>query len=61
MQIEAARRMGVAYLYLGYWLRESPKMRYKDRFRPIEAWNGHDWMRFERARAVKLGWKDAGD
>ncbi|WP_373508057.1 arginyltransferase [Thiocapsa sp.] len=54
-QIEAARRIGVPYLYLGYWLRDSPKMRYKDRFRPIEAWDGHGWRRFERARALELG------
>ena len=54
-QIETARRIGVPYLYLGYWLRDSPKMRYKDRFRPIEAWDGHGWRRFERARDLDLG------
>lgn len=60
-QIEAARRIGVPYLYLGYWLRESPKMRYKDRFRPIEAWNGQAWVRFERGRALVLGGVTSAD
>jgi leucyl-tRNA---protein transferase len=54
-QIEAARRIGVPYLYLGYWLRDSPKMQYKDRFRPIEAWDGQGWRRFERRRALDIG------
>lgn len=54
-QIEAARRIGVSYLYLGYWLRDSPKMQYKDRFRPIEAWDGQTWRRFERGRTLDIG------
>lgn len=51
-QIRATRRLGLPYLYLGYWLQESAKMRYKDRFRPIEAWDGQGWRRFERGRAL---------
>lgn len=54
-QIEAARRLGVPYLYLGYWLRDSAKMRYKERFRPIEAWDGQTWVRFERTRPLDFG------
>lgn len=48
-QIEAARRLGLPYLYLGYWIEKSRKMAYKARFRPIEAWNGRHWIRFERS------------
>jgi len=42
-QIEWARREGRAHLYLGYWIRSHPKMDYKQRFRPLEAFNGQAW------------------
>lgn len=41
--IERARERGLPYVYLGYWIAESPKMSYKDRFRPIEALGPDGW------------------
>ena len=43
-QIEAARRLDLAHVYLGYWITESPKMAYKSRFRPLEALIDGDWV-----------------
>jgi len=39
---ETARR-GLDYLYLGYWIAESPKMAYKTRYRPIEILQAGQW------------------
>jgi len=51
-QMREAARLGLKYVYLGYWISESRKMAYKDSFRPLEAWDGHRWRRFERGEMV---------
>jgi arginine-tRNA-protein transferase len=43
-QIEQCRALGLPHLYLGYWIRESPKMAYKAAFRPIEGLVGGRWV-----------------
>jgi arginyl-tRNA--protein-N-Asp/Glu arginylyltransferase len=45
--IARARRMGLAYLYLGYWVEGSRKMDYKQRFRPQERLLPDKWTRFD--------------
>ncbi len=42
-QIERCRALGLDYLYLGYWIRESPKMAYKAAFRPAEGLVNGQW------------------
>ncbi|HEX2012759.1 MAG TPA: arginyltransferase [Roseateles sp.] len=43
-QIEQTRRLGLAHLYLGYWIAESPKMAYKARFRPHQLLRDGVWL-----------------
>ncbi len=43
--IEQARRLGLPYLYLGYWVRGSRKMDYKARFGPQERLGPDGWLR----------------
>lgn len=45
-QIEACRRLGLPYVYLGYLINESPKMAYKARFRPLQALRNGQWEPF---------------
>ena len=45
--ISRARRMGLAYVYLGYWVRGSRKMDYKSRFLPQERLSPDGWARVE--------------
>jgi arginine-tRNA-protein transferase len=42
-QIEQTRRLGMDYVYLGYWIRESRKMAYKINFKPIQALRMGRW------------------
>lgn len=46
-QIDWARREGLHYLYLGYWIRGHRKMDYKRRFRPLQAYDGRTWRAFD--------------
>ncbi len=41
--IKRCRELGFAYLYLGYWVKGSPKMAYKARFHPHEILGQNGW------------------
>ena len=38
-----AREAGLPYVYLGYWVKGSPRMAYKTRYRPMEVLGPQGW------------------
>ncbi len=44
-QAEWAKSLRLSYLYLGYWIKDSPKMAYKQKFRPLEKLLQNKWIR----------------
>jgi arginine-tRNA-protein transferase len=44
-----AREAGLPYVYLGYWVKGSPRMEYKTRYRPLEVLRPAGWRRLEDA------------
>ncbi|MBI3714817.1 MAG: arginyltransferase [Betaproteobacteria bacterium] len=47
-QIAEAKRRGLPYLYLGYWIAESRKMSYKVQFQPMEGLVRGSWTRISK-------------
>tara|TARA_B110000444_G_C18755433_1_gene554883 strand:+ start:87 stop:842 length:756 start_codon:yes stop_codon:yes gene_type:complete len=43
-QIAIAKEIGLSYLYLGYWIKDSPKMAYKSNYRPLEILKDRQWV-----------------
>lgn len=43
--ISRAVKMGLPYVYLGYWVEGSPRMQYKVRYRPLERLGRDGWER----------------
>jgi len=46
--VEECRRRGQPFVYLGYWIADSPKMSYKDRFPALERLDERGWSAFAR-------------
>lgn len=46
-QIDLARRLELAYVYLGYWIGATPKMAYKKQFQPLEGLVDGGWQRLD--------------
>jgi arginine-tRNA-protein transferase len=42
-QIQQAKELGLDYVYMGYWIGASPKMQYKERFKPCENLQHGQW------------------
>lgn len=43
-QVELCRRMGLPFLYLGYWIADSDKMAYKANFQPLQGLVDGQWQ-----------------
>ncbi|MDR7308508.1 arginyltransferase [Rhodoferax saidenbachensis] len=43
-QLAQAKRLGLDFVYLGYWIEQSPKMRYKSRFQPTQLLVDGQWV-----------------
>lgn len=43
-EIAEAKKMGLKYLYLGYWIEDSPKMSYKIHYQPAEGLVSERWV-----------------
>jgi arginine-tRNA-protein transferase len=60
--IARAREAGLPYVYLGYWVKGSPRMAYKTRYRPLEVLGPRGWSlmpedALEPAVAPPPGWR----
>ena len=53
-QIEQARQLNLPYVYLGYWIAQSPKMSYKRGFSPSEILTDGQWLPADKPQAPKL-------
>jgi arginine-tRNA-protein transferase len=40
-----AKQLNLPYLYLGYWIKDSPKMTYKQNFKPLEKLIDGEWLK----------------
>jgi arginine-tRNA-protein transferase len=43
-QIQQAKQMGLPFVYLGYWIKESEKMNYKIDYRPLQLLVKNQWV-----------------
>ncbi len=48
-QVELCRRLGLPYVYLGYWIRDCRKMAYKTQYQPCEGLLDNQWQRLDRS------------
>jgi len=53
-QIQQAKNLGLAFVYLGYWIQDSPKMSYKARFAPMQILVDGQWHAFDATPHDKI-------
>ena len=45
--VERTKALGLSYVYLGYWIKDCPKMSYKSRYNQIEYLGPSGWEKFQ--------------
>jgi len=53
-QVAEAKRRGLDWLYLGFWISDCRKMSYKNSFRPLQALIGENWVLLEKGENIVL-------
>jgi arginine-tRNA-protein transferase len=53
-QIQAARELGLSWLYLGYWVPGCRKMSYKEEYRPIQTLAANQWQEAGRGEPILM-------
>ena len=51
-QVDLCRKLGLPYLYLGYWISECRKMSYKSNFRPLQGLVQGVWQTLPEKRGA---------
>lgn len=53
-QMALCKQLDLPYLYLGYWVRDCPKMRYKADFRPLQVYSEGEWREFGVRQEIQV-------
>jgi len=51
-EIDLAKKLGLEYLYLGYWIEDCRKMAYKTDYQPLEYYVAHAWQKIPPNLAI---------
>lgn len=46
-QIRIAEQWDLPFVYLGYWIRDCDKMKYKNQYRPLQMYVNQQWLTFD--------------
>lgn len=46
-QVDYARELKLDYVYLGYWIKDHPKMHYKNKFKPLQLYLDEQWKNID--------------
>lgn len=49
-QIDYAKQSGLDYIYLGYWIKDHPKMHYKAGYRPLQIYRDESWQTVDNSQ-----------